>query len=88
MALIARGCVMSRVDTGSAAIHAIARGNPELALIAAVVERGLTDAKSGDTDAIEWLGSDTCAWYCGHLAPDGVEASEIQAVLIQLTQKG
>lgn len=69
---------------GVSTIHHIAKEHPEQALFAAVIQRALTDAKTGDSEAIEWLGSDTCFWYCGHVAPDGVEPRLIQDALIEM----
>jgi hypothetical protein len=68
---------------GVTTIHAIAKKHPEQALFAAVIHQALNDARAGDSEAAQWLGSNTCLWYCGHVAPDGVEPTLIQARLIE-----
>jgi hypothetical protein len=70
-------------------IHATAKQAPELALFTAVVGKAVDDAKAGDSEALEWLGSEACAWYLSHLETDQVVASAIQERLIErLTTKG
>jgi hypothetical protein len=68
---------------GVSTIHAIAKRAPEMALCGAVLQLASQDAKSGDQEAEKSLGSDTCLWYCGRVAPDGVEPTLIQARLIE-----
>jgi hypothetical protein len=68
---------------GATTIHAIARKHPELALCAAVVQRAYVDATAGDSEALEWLGSESCAWYLSHLETDQVVANMLQERLIE-----
>lgn len=70
-------------SAGVSMIHATAKHAPELSLLAAVLHRALTDAKTGDSEALEWLSSESCRWYCGRLETDQVEAQQIQALLIE-----
>jgi hypothetical protein len=57
---------MARVDPDRAPVDRIrnvARDQPELALIAAIVRVALDDAKTGDAEAKDWLSSGACRGY-------------------------
>lgn len=69
-------------------IQTIAKAEPELALFAAVLHRAFADAQSGNGEAQDWLGSDACFWYCEYFEIDGIEAGEVQALLIETLQSG
>lgn len=67
---------------GISDIHQVARKHPELALCAAVIHRAITDARTGDVDAVMWLASDGCRWYLSYIAPEGVDPYMIQELLM------
>lgn len=71
---------------GATVIHSVAKGSPELALIAAVIHRALSDATKGDTEAMQWLGSAECSWYLSRLETDGVAAGLLQERLIEAAE--
>jgi hypothetical protein len=62
---------------------AVARQHPEQALYAAVIQRAVTDAQGGDTDAVAWLRSSACLWYVERITPAGLDGHTIQRRLLE-----
>ena len=61
-----------------------AEQHPHLSLYAAVVKVALDDARNGDQEAQDWLGSDECFVYLTPLAPDGIDPRQIQQALTSM----
>ena len=66
----------------AAAIHAIAKVSPELAMLGAIVERAVIDARAGDTSARVWLQGMECLQILIRIAPDNTNPQCLQQRLL------
>jgi hypothetical protein len=73
----------NRAETGANAIHAIARKAPELALLSAVVELTVRDARRGDMEALEWIRGPDCYQFLAMITLNGTDPKEIHTALVR-----
>ena len=67
------------------AIHAAAEQHPYLALIAAVIQQAVVDARLGSYEARAWLTGKVCRRWLEFLVPDPGDPEAVQQQLVQLS---
>jgi hypothetical protein len=66
-----------------AAVHRETSTSGELRLLAAIVARSLADARAGDAEAVDWLGSPAAFQMIARLTPRELEPENVQSALLE-----
>jgi hypothetical protein len=67
-------------------IHTVATDNPELALLAAVIQPAADDARTGNREAREWLASPQCRDILSWLIPPEAELDAVHSALLGMAK--